>query len=518
MPFFSSRIGLACAAVFATGWLALVGMLASRFSLPSADAILYSLPLAAARHPFDLGIPFLEGFSDYGSAWGHHWPGSMWVKGLIFSVLPYSRSADVIVLSLFQLLVATVAANAVRTTTSNRWLAAGVWILLLSDRLLLFTCAWNRFEPIAVAAILVWFNLAFIQTRPLPPAGIWSARAAAFLSPTLHPYAVALGAMIAAFDLFQCRRHALPVKESAIRLGCFLLGGAAAASWFVFQPEALRQFTANVSLQNTFYQSWNTVVSGLGNYRLGSGLLLWGVALVAGLSLAFGLVRIPSTDLRSAAFRYLAPALFIAVIAIHTVTHCENYAYLTFGTPFAAMIVAVLAGSVYSNARTDGASGKIAWAIPSAVFALILFLHATILPYRILQFVRAGCPDLQNEIASVLRTLPQDKAVYIPHLMWAAAAQEQGRPIRWFTFPAASSPAVRRDYESVAYSRAKPGDLLIVDNLDAASIDRFGTHPTFPVLPPDPQRWVLVGSKKFLLPGSVPWGIDLSIYQFAGEN
>lgn len=513
-----SRIGMACAVALAAGWLALVAVLASRFSLPSADAILYSLPLAAARHPFDLGIPFLDGFNNYGSTWGHHWPGSMWVKGLIFSVLPYSRMADVIVLSLFQLLLATVAAGAVRTTTSNRWLAAGVWILLLSDRLLLFTCAWNRFEPIAVAAILVWFNLAFIQARPLGLTGIWSARVAAFLSPTLHPYAVVLGAMIAAFDLLQCRRQDLPIKESAIRLGCFLLGGAAAASWFVLQPEALRQFAANVSLQKSFYQSWGTVLSGLGNYRLGGGLFLWGVALVAGISLALGLVRIPSTDLRSAAFRYLAPALFIAVIAIHTLIHCENYAYLTFGTPFAAMIVAVFAWSVYSKTRAGGTIGKLARALPSAVFVLALLLHAIILPYRILQFVQAGCPDLQNEIASVLRDLPRDKVVYIPHLMWAAAAQEQDRPIRWFTFPVASTPTVRKDYESAAYSQAKPGDFLIVDNFDAASIDRFGTHPTFPVLPPDPQRWSPFASKKLLLPGSVPWGIDLTIYQFVGHN
>lgn len=513
------NIGLICFTAVAAGWLVLVGILASRFSLPSSDGILYSLPFASARHPFDLGIPFLDGFRDYGTTWGHHWPGAMWIRGALFSVLPFSRDADVIVLSLFQCLSATAAAAAVRACTGKLWIAAAVWILLLSDRLLLLACSGNRFESVAVAAVVCWFSLVFAQSRALPPLGKWGARIAAFLSPTLHPYAVVMGAMIAVYDLLDCRRQSLPARESFIRLGCFLLGSAATVSWFAFQPAALAQFAANAALQNTFYQNWNTVILGLQNYRLGGGLLLWSTGLIAGAALGGGWVRLPGTQARADAFRFLAPALLVAVIAIHTLIRCENFTYLAFGTPFAAILLALFVNGlgVKESIEASVVRKPLRW-FPLALFTSVFLTHVAILPFRTLQFYRAGCPDLKAEISSFLGTLPPDASVYIPHLMWPAAGQAKDRKIRWFTLPLASPAGVRAEYEEIAYSRARPGDFLVIDNLAAAGGDRFGLHPTFPVLPPDPARWVPVKTKTLMMPGSVPWGLDLTAYRFTGSD
>ena len=518
MKFPRRLTGIVCFVVVALVWLALTVTLASRFNIPSGDGIMYSLPLASARGPFDLGIPFLDDFHGYGSHWGHQWPGGMWLRGALFSLLPYSREADLVVLSLFQLLAATAAAGAVRTATGKLGIAAGVWVLLLSDRLLLLACAGNRLEPLAVAMVVGWFALVFGQHQPLAPGRMWLARVAAFLSPTLHPYSVALGLLIAAFDLVDCRRQGLPVRESVVRAGCFLLGCIATISWFAFQPEALRQFTANAALQKSFYQNWNAVIAGLGSYRLGGGIFLWGSALVTGAALACGAMRLPKSDVRTGAYRFLAPALLLAVIGIHTLLRCENPTYLAFGTPFAAIIIGSFLGGLGSAPSPSNAFAKLARIIPVALAGVILISHLSILPFRVVQFVRAGYPDVRSEFASLLAGLPPDRTVYIPHPMWAAASVEKERRIRWFTFPVASPQAVRKEYEELAYSQAKPGDLLVVDNLGAAGGDRFGLYPTFPLLPPDPARWSPFRAKKHIFPGGAPWGLDVTVYEFIGDH
>jgi len=293
-----------------------------------------------------------------------------------------------------------------------------------------------------------------------------------------------------------------------VRSGAFVLGCIAVGAWFLTQPDALRQFIANLAVQKTFYQNWNSVAAGLANYRLGGGVMLWVAGGISAWVLASGRssARGPSPVAISPAFRFLAPALFATVIVVHTVTRCENFHYLAFGTPFAVIMVCVVA------ARIDGACR-----VPVVVLGLIVLTHATILPFRLLQFIRAGCPDLNADISSMLGTLPANGAVYIPHLFWAAAANDRTHEIRWSTLPIASPRQVRHGYELFAYAKPKPGDILIVDNTSAAVADRFGTQPTFPLRPPDPSRWKMLETRRHLFQASVPWGLDLSVYEFAEQ-
>lgn len=483
-------------------WLFITGTLAQRFNIPSADGILYSLPFATARHPFDFGIPFLNDFEGYGSAWGHHWPGGMWLRGLIFSIVPFSRGADVVILSLFQLLTACAAAWFVWKNTRGWWPAICTWILILSDRLLLLASAGNRFEAIAVCVVVLWFVISASKEEGHPAVRAWAVRLLAFLCPTLHPYALVMGVMILAHEFLASRSRNVQLRWGfKVEVFSFLLGCLASAVWFIAQPDALQQFTTNFTLQKSFYQSWNTVISGLGNYRMGGGVLLWGTGLASVVFLNLK-SQLPITGCR------LGLILFTTVIAIHTLTRCENFHYLALGSPFAVMMLAIGAE------RWTHASPLIFRMLPIAGLAGITFIHAILTPYRVHQFRSAGMPNVSEELRSVLTGIPENRTVFIPHLLWPAAMSDLKHDIRWFTLPFASSHLKRQAYEQQAYSNARPGDFLIIENGGARQIDRFGVYPTFAMNPPDPSRWRKFADKTLTFSGASSWGFDLSIYEF----
>jgi hypothetical protein len=481
-------------------WLFAVCLLAERFNIPSADGILYSLPFAGAANPFHLGIPYLENFDGYGAAWGHNWPGAMWVKALFFGVIPYSRLADVAVLSIFQLLAAWVSAVVVWNAAGSKiWPAAAAFLVILSDRLLMLSCAGNRFESIAVAVVLLLFALAGGTGRTG-----WLLAAIAFICPTLHPYSLVMGGIIVAWHFLAVRNPAGNLQWSAtLPLFCYFLGSLTAAGWVLIQPEAVEQFAANLALQQTFYQSWNSVIPALANYRLSAGIVLWGAALILSVMWFAGWPQAA----RRYEKRFLAPILFLTVVIVHTVTRCENFHYLAFGSPFAVIMLCITTGWLWDQHR-------VLRFLSVSALAGLTALHALLLPVRLLQFQRAGMPNLAGTFSSVLESLPAGRGVFIPHPMWAAAISDKSHVIRWFTFPIASPPSTRERYELTAYSKAKPGDFLIIENGGAGQEDRFGLYPTFATNPPDPGRWRHVKDHKQLFDGSSVWGIDLTVYEF----
>lgn len=496
-------------ACIALAWLAVVCMLAERFRVPSGDGIMYSLPFAVAKHPFNLGIPFLDDFHGYGSSWGHHWPGSMWIKGLFFVILPYSRMTDVMILSSFQLVAAMLTGLMVLKACGKMPIALAACALILSDRILLLTCSANRFESIALAAVL----LLYAQTPQLSPITIIRrclGTMAAFLCPILHPYALVLAGIIIAHDFLTSGTNGrAALKEPTLRLMAFLLGCMMLAGWFILDAEAWRQFTTNVKLQKSFYTHWDSVIAGLSNYKMHGGVILWSLGLVCVLLPSSGRGKsrdgnLPPLDSR---FRVLGPVLLIATMAVHSLTRCENYYYLVFGTPF-AVIIAFSALSRISAGMPPAAR----W-MPLAGIAAVTLLHASILPHRLFQFWKAGMPDLGQACTDVLNSLPPEKTLFIPHPLWAAACGQENARIRWFTFPVVSSKLTRQAYEELTFAKAKPGDILIIENIGARQPDKFGNYPTFATTPPDPERWRHLRDHKWVFAGSSPWGIDLSLYE-----
>jgi hypothetical protein len=152
--------------------------------------------------------------------------------------------------------------------------------------------------------------------------------------------------------------------------------------------------------------------------------------------------------------------------------------------------------------------------IPAVSIASITLLHASILPHRLLQFWKAGMPDMHQTYSNVLRALPPGSTVFIPHSLWPAATEDNAHNIRWFTFPIASRKEVRENYEHLAYANVKPGDILVIENSGAGKPDRFGLYPTFKTTPPDPAHWRHLRTHRQIFAGAIPWGIDLSIYEF----
>ena len=486
-------------ALVSLGWLAFNAVMAVRFSFASGDSVIYGLPLALARHPFDLGLPFIGDFEGYGSHWGHQWPGGMWLRGLLFQVLPYSRAADVIVLHLFLWLAALLTHRVVRAVTGLNWPAWLAAALVLSDRNLLLAAAAQRFEPMALACVMVLVADAAGAARGRG----WRALSvvAAFLCPLLHPYALVLGALLLGIGLvttpgnWRERIAAMAGRGFAFAAGC-----VAWVLWFALQPEAWHQFLENMALQGSFYRNWNTVMAGLTNYRLGGGFVLWGLALVAALRLAVDARRKPAE-------RLVLPALFLAVIGLHTATRCENYHYLTLGSAPAAALAAILAAEI-SRRWTDVRR----W-LPAAGLAALLAVHAVIFPYRLLQFQRAGRPDLAAELEGVLAAIPEGRRVFIPPVAWPAAAADRRHEIRFWTFPVVSKRETRARYEAAAYAAGKPGDFLVVDRFAASMPDPFGMLPVMPMTPPAEDRWQRVAGHRRMFQGAVPWGLDLEVYE-----
>ena len=137
------------------------------------------------------------------------------------------------------------------------------------------------------------------------------------------------------------------------------------------------------------------------------------------------------------------------MILIHTVTRCENFTYLAFGSPFAVMMVCIAATRL-----GDCMPPSTRW-IPAVGIAGITLLHASILPHRLLQFWKAGLPNLSAEFTAVLEKIPANRTVYIPHPFWPAATEDSKHEIRWFTLPIASPRAIRERYEKKAYATAE---------------------------------------------------------------
>lgn len=492
-------------------WLFAVSVLAHRFNVPSADGILYSLPFATAKHPFDFGIPFLDDFDGYGSHWGHHWPGTMWLRGLIFTILPYSRVADVAVLSCFQWLGAFTAACLVWRVTARLFPSLAVLVIVLSDRLLLLACAGNRIEAPAVAATLLMVAATLRQAGSGSRHWNWIGPLAAFFCAASHPYSLALGGVILVLNLAAARRYQNVALRHWLALAIgFALGCAATAIWFLAEPAALHQFRVNMDLQKSFYNNRASVWTGLSNYRLQAGVLLWGMGLIAALAFIARFPRRQSKPGEDPLERLMgcSAILLIAVLAIHTFTRCENFHYLAFGSPFAAILACVF---LFHTRRF--LPSRLSWMSACAV-AMLAFPHALMLPHRLFQFNKAGRPDLHAAYQAILDSVPRGNTIYISHNLWPAAVGDRSHTIRWFTFPIASKWSTRNRYEQLAYSHAKPGDILIVDQGSSGQPDRFGLFPTFDTHPPDPARWKHLRDHQLMFPGAIPWGINLSVFEY----
>ncbi|MFZ4599907.1 MAG: hypothetical protein ACOYNN_14785, partial [Terrimicrobiaceae bacterium] len=94
-------------------WIVSTAWLIVRFRALDSDSIMYGLPLAFAKGPFSLAIPFLGDFPPYSTVWGHQWPGALWMRGALFSIIPFERWIDISLLLTCQFAAAFLAGGLV---------------------------------------------------------------------------------------------------------------------------------------------------------------------------------------------------------------------------------------------------------------------------------------------------------------------------------------------------------------------------------------------------------------------
>ncbi len=520
-PRFAGRGAWAAILLLSFAWLVINVHISTHFRLLNSDSILYGLPLAVSTGPLDLRIPFIGDFETYGRAWGHQWPGAMWVRASLFAAVPFSRDLDIGFLLICQWLSAFLAGWMVWKCIGIRTLAVCAALLVLSDRLIMTGVELHRFEALAGLSIMMLLSSAWRADLLTP--GMWLVLgcSGAFLAPATHPYTgplalVVLGALaLKAFWFRECR-----CRDALLMGFFFLIGLAALFVWFYLQPAALEQYLRNVELQKSFsinYNpgNYNVVWQQLVDYRFQTGRILWSLSLIAAIGLFFGRPKNVQLLPGFSFLRFALPGLLGGVIFLHTVTRCNNHSYLTLGNAAAGMILATYGGTLVKAPRAFLRMTGIA---ASVVFVMIAVTWATITPYRVYQYARAGFPDLERYVDDILREIPADRKVYLSPPFWDAATRlDLPHEYRLWTFAIASSEERRARYEDWAYSDLKPGDILLVDRLALRLGDKWGFLPTKKVLPPDNRYWKKKKTLKRLFTGGASdFGYDFEVYEYTG--
>lgn len=512
-PKFAGRTGWAIIILLSIAWLVTNVHIIVHFRMLDSDSIMYGLPLTVARHPFDLKIPYIGDFETYGRTWGHQWPGAMWIRAGLFSMVPFSRDLDIAFYLVCHWCTALLAGFLVWRTCGSRWLALLVGLFVLSDRLILTGVQLHRFEALAGLPLMLLLVYAWKAGSTIAWPWRLAGYTAAFFAPTLHPYAgpmafVILGALVLkAFWFKQC-----PRREAVIACGFFVAGLAAMAAWFFLQPGALEQYLRNVELQKGFSTSYFVVWKGLEHYRFQSGRILWIFGVVASFGVLLGrprsLLALPGFSL----LRFAVPGIVLGLLFLQTVTRCNNQAYMVLGDAGLGLVIAIFAvGLMRTRMKVVG------WTL-AGVFLFFTLLWATVTPYRVLQYAKAGFPDLKKVPEAMLRAIPAGRKVYIPPPLWDAAARlHLDHEYRLWTFAIASSRERRERYEKWAYADVRPGDVLVIDRLAARNGDVWGILPTESILGPDLQKWRRTAGNKKLFPGGgIDFGYDFEIYEYIG--
>ncbi len=491
------RLTLCFGFIFLVLWASVNVLLATRFGFVSIDSVIYGLPLANARHVFDLGIPFLQNYTELGGSWGHQWPGSMWLKACFFLLVPYHVAWDFTLLYLAQAVAGALLGWMIWKVTRSAWLAWIAALFVLSDRVLLLCGAGQRPETIAILAVAL---LLFAARILVDKHKWWTAVIVAF-AVISHPVV-----MIVAIALvfYWCWRAPFVLEANRNTTIALLVGLGAGLfifiSWLMFDLGARQQFWTNLQLQKSFYQHWNGVWTGLSNYRFGGGYVLWLLALGSTCHFLYRLLR---GRIEPTSINRLHESLIVAwliFLVVHTCSKCENFSYLSIGSFFAIGVVVLESHIIRQRC---------------AVVALscLALMHVVILPYRCVQYFRSGMPDYSQHLRQWVEGLPERQRVFFPHVLWPVALTQHQREWLWWTLPIASAQDGHRGYEKMAYARLRVGDLLIVDESMMAGEDKFGLQPQFPVIPPDVSRWRLIADFRSSVAGREDWGLHLRAYE-----
>lgn len=515
-PFVRWRYLLAILAI----WIGSTAWLIVRFRALGSDSIMYGLPLAFAKGPFSLSVPFLGDFPPYSAVWGHQWPGAMWLRGAIFAIVPFSRGFDISILLSLQFASGLLLGWLVWKTTQSRLASLGTFLIVVSDRVIIAGLELHRFETIAILSLVLLYVGLTLTSGAKEVAGRGSrvtshwwfvvASLGGFGAACMHPFAMALAGGILGMGVVDwaiLRRRSFASVAFPV-LG-FLAGLGSVALYFWLLPEAFEQFRANLALQNSFNGGTRLAFFNHLRYYHGLGITLWVGAMVSGCVLLIGWIKGKTPHERWISWTILP--LVLSVPLLFALTRSSNNNYTAFAIPFAALSCGMAAGFL------TGRLQPILRHLPAMGVLVLAFGFASAYPYRWLVFVKSGMPDFPSEMRAVLNSIPPGTRVFIPPALWSEATKDPNREYRLCSLYIASPWETRLAYETKVYAEAKPGDVLIVDLLPGSDADVWGVLPTFERYPPDPDAWKPLFNTKKIIPGAGRnFGYDLGVYHFIG--
>ena len=513
-----------------TLWILSTAWLIVRFRALDSDSIMYGLPLAFAKGPFSLSIPLIGDFPPYSTAWGHQWPGAMWLRGALFSVIPFERWIDISLLLACQFCAAFLGGAIVWRLTRGAAASLCTVAVILSDRVVIAGLQLHRFEAIVILA-LVALLLALIHTagsgkaetqdgpiqkpksNPQNPSPPWLIVSffAAFVAACTHPFGMAISAGLvgmAGLDWLVLRRRF--AGAALVPATGFLLGVASVAAYFVLVPEAKAEFLANLALQNAFNGGSRLALLTHLRYYHWVGFPLWGLSILAIPLVFWKLIHRQRADAVFSA--WALPLAALAVPVLFFLTRSANNSYAALGTPFVAILLATAVALIPRDRQ------PLLRPMATILLCLLAFGFLTVFPYRWLVFFKSGRPDFPAEMREIVGRMPPGVRVFIPPPLWDVARKDPSRNYRLYTLSIASPWNTRLAYEKKLYAEAKQGDILVVDRISGRTGDPWGILPTFETLPPNPRYWKPSFEAIRRIPGAGnDFGYDLAVYEFRGE-
>lgn len=518
-------------------WIGSTAWLVERFRVLDSDSIMYGLPLAFAKGPFSLAIPFLGDFAPYSTVWGHQWPGAMWLRGALYAVVPFERWLDIFLLLSCQFGAAFLAGGLVWRLTRSGLASLACAVIVCSDRVVITGLQLHRWEAVTILALVALLvamvrtagrsedrrsemedgdqhsasNIQNPKSRMVPRAWLVVSFLAAFVVACTHPFGMVIGAGLiglGGIDWLILRRRSL--AAAWVPAVGFLCGLGAVVLYYGLIPEARGQFLGNLALQNSFNAGsrWGFFTTHLRYYHW-LGYPLFGSWVLAAPWVFFRLRGAKSSGEAFAA--WVLPLAAVATPLIFVLTRSANNSYATLGTPFAAILLATAVGLLPEAMRAMRVAARVALAVLALGFL-------TVYPYRWLVFFKSGSPDFPGELRALVGRVPTGVRIYIPPPLWDVARKDASHDYRLYTLSVASPWERRLAYERMVYGEAKAGDVLVVDRLSGSTTgDPWGILPTFEALPPDARYWKPLFESVRRIPGAGnDFGFDLAVYEFRG--
>jgi len=489
--------------VVVVAWVVTMFFHLYRFSYPAMDSLCYFGPAVFAHGPGGLVMPFLGDFDGADRFWALNWPGGLLVESLFFPFLPKSPALYVGWNMVEWMVLALGTAAWVGTRTPRALPVFGAFFLVLFNRNF-FDVAWfQRHEFFGCYAVLgavygVWRSAGAGPTRLGTVCLVASFFALPLMQPTcLLAGGVFLGGLIlgALWDRKVPFPRYLFAAAGAYMAGLgafFLYFRMHPGSWEVFREHA--KCNADVTYVEQSYFFGKTLLNRLAIPSFLSENLLLAGAVGAGGFLGWRLLRREGE--REGSWRGsalgLTLVLFLALVGSSQLTY--NSYYIVLATPFTVVLFCWGVDALEGQGR-----GSLALTLLIGACTMSTVYYGA----RTRAMAKADWPDFPKELEAIRESLPSGAhRILIPPVLWEAALMHSG-PFVMNTLPHYADDAKRRSFEETIYADLEPGDLLLLNPLEAI-------QPLYRV---DPALWEKVGERKHLYSASKPHGYDITIWR-----